>query len=220
MSYKEEYQRKLRTAADAVQIIPKSSTMAIGLGMSEPPALLSAIEDRVKSNDLERLRLYYMHPATPLQNTLLKLEYLETVELYPFYGSHKEWDLLKEGLKKGLKLVNYIPANFHQIPYIMTHDLTLDTGHWTLDTGHWTLDTMIVTVSPMTGGGYFSTGTSSDYTIVAAHNAKQLIIEVNENMPQVFGETYIHISEVDAIIENTVELPQEPPHQPPSALRG
>ncbi|WP_062267920.1 acetyl-CoA hydrolase/transferase family protein [Endozoicomonas arenosclerae] len=204
MSYKEEYRKKLRSAADAVQIIPKQSTMVIGLGMSEPPALLSAVEDRVKNKEFDKLRLYYMHPATPLQNTLLKMEYLETVELYPFYGTHKEWELLKEGLKEGVKLVNYIPANFHQIPHIMTHDLMLDT--------------CVVTVSPMTGGGYFSTGTSSDYTIVAARNAKRLIIEVNENMPQVFGNTYIHISEVDAIVENTVELPQEPPHKEPSAI--
>ncbi|MGI9280278.1 MAG: acetyl-CoA hydrolase/transferase family protein [Endozoicomonas sp.] len=204
MSFKEEYRSKLRSAADAVQIIPKNSTMAIGLGMSEPPALLSAIEDRVKSKELEKLRLYYMHPATPLQNTLLKMEYLDIVDLYPFYATHKEWELLKEGLKEGVKLVNYIPANFHQIPYIMTHDLTLNT--------------CVVTVSPMTGGGYFSTGTSSDYTIVAARNAKQLIIEVNENMPQVFGNTYVHISEVAAIVENTVELPQEPPHKEPSAI--
>ena len=33
-----------------------------------------------------------------------------------------------------------------------------------------------------------------------------LIVEVNENMPRVFGENIIHVSEVDAIVENHVPL--------------
>lgn len=35
-----------------------------------------------------------------------------------------------------------------------------------------------------------------------ARNAKRLIVEVNPNMPRVFGDSLLHVSEVDAIVEN------------------
>jgi itaconate CoA-transferase len=52
-----------------------------------------------------------------------------------------------------------------------------------------------------------------DYTIPTARSAKKVIIEVNRNMPRVFGDSCLHISEIDAIVENTVplcEIPSRP----------
>jgi itaconate CoA-transferase len=54
--------------------------------------------------------------------------------------------------------------------------------------------------------GYFSLGTSCDYASTVARKCDMLIVEVNEQMPRVFGENLIHVSEVDAIVENTVSL--------------
>jgi len=204
MSYTDQYKSKLTTAENAVKLIPKKGNLVIGLGMSEPPALLKALEQRVINKDIDALRLYYMHPATPLQTTLLKYEYMDHILPYPFYPTKTERDLVKEGLKHGKKVINYVPANFHQIPSIISHTLSMDV--------------CIVTVSSMTNGGYFSTGTNADYTITAAKTAKKLIIEVNENMPCVFGDTFIHISQVTAIVENNVLLPNEPPHVTPGEV--
>jgi hypothetical protein len=45
--------------------------------------------------------------------------------------------------------------------------------------------------------------------------AKRMIVEVNENMPRVFGEgAQLHISEVDAIVENHVPLLELPSRAP------
>ncbi|MFP8877022.1 MAG: acetyl-CoA hydrolase/transferase C-terminal domain-containing protein, partial [Myxococcota bacterium] len=41
----------------------------------------------------------------------------------------------------------------------------------------------------------------------ALRSAKQVIVEVNENMPRVHGDAHIHIREVSAIVENHVPLP-------------
>lgn len=204
MSYVDDYKKKLVSADTAVKSIPAKGNLVIGLGMSEPPALLKALEKRVINKEIEALRLYYMHPATPLQTTLLKYEYLNVIHPYPFYPTRIEHDLLMKGLAEGKKLINYVPANFHQIPKIMTEDLSMDA--------------CIVTVSPMTNGGYFSTGTSSDYTIVVAKRAKKLIVEVNKNMPCVSGETFVHISQVAAIVENHVDMPVQPPNLVPGEI--
>jgi itaconate CoA-transferase len=63
-----------------------------------------------------------------------------------------------------------------------------------------------VTVSPMDRNGYFTFGTNNDYTSTAARNAKRLIVEVNRRMPRVYGRSSLHISEVDAVVENDAEL--------------
>jgi acyl-CoA hydrolase len=47
--YQTEYKSKLTSAADAVELIPARGTLSIGMAVSEPPALLSAPEDRVKA---------------------------------------------------------------------------------------------------------------------------------------------------------------------------
>jgi itaconate CoA-transferase len=36
--------------------------------------------------------------------------------------------------------------------------------------------------------------------------AECLIVEVNKNMPRVFGDSLVHISEVEAIVENHAPL--------------
>jgi acyl-CoA hydrolase len=63
--------------------------------------------------------------------------------------------------------------------------------------------------------GYFSFGTGNDYSTKVARPAKRLIVEVNKNMPRVHGDsTELHVSEVDAIVENHVPLLELPSRGP------
>jgi itaconate CoA-transferase len=54
--------------------------------------------------------------------------------------------------------------------------------------------------------GWFTFGTSNDYGTSVARSAKRLVVEVNTNMPRVFGDSLLHISEVDALVENDAPL--------------
>ncbi len=67
---------------------------------------------------------------------------------------------------------------------------------------------------PMDKAGFFSFGTANDYTSTAARYCKKLIVEVNENMPRVFGDSLLHISEVDAVVENHLPLKETPSNTP------
>src|SRR5271155_4302816 len=82
-----------------------------------------------------------------------------------------------------------MPGNFSSMPRILA-----EIG----------IDAFVVTVAPM--GGFFSCGTNSDYTIPTARIAKKLIVEVNPRMPRAFGDSWVHISEVAAIVENESPL--------------
>lgn len=76
------------------------------------------------------------------------------------------------------------------------------------------IDLVVTTVSPMDKAGYFSLGTANDFTSTVARHSKKLIVEVNENMPRVFGDSLLHISEVAAIVENHVPLLEVTPAKP------
>ncbi|WP_433964565.1 hypothetical protein [Tunturiibacter gelidiferens] len=78
-------------------------------------------------------------------------------------------------------------------------------------TEHIGIDTFLVTVSPMDRHGYFTLGTGNDYSSKVARAAKHLIVEVNDQMPRVYGSlAQLHVSEVETIVENNVPLLELP----------
>lgn len=61
--------------------------------------------------------------------------------------------------------------------------------------------TFVLMAAPMDKHGYFSTSTVSVSTRNFIKWVDQVIIEVNENLPRTFGDSYIHISEVDHVFQ-------------------
>ena len=53
--YQTEYNSKLMSPAEAVELIPSRGTLSMGMAVSEPPALLTALENRVKAGKIEEL---------------------------------------------------------------------------------------------------------------------------------------------------------------------
>jgi itaconate CoA-transferase len=102
--------------------------------------------------------------------------------------------------------VSFVPANFSQIPRLFGH--------------HISVDTFVATVSPMDDAGYFSLGTNNDFASVAARACRRLIVEVNRNMPRVFGQSQIHVSEVAALTEHDGPLPGSPATVPTPEARA
>lgn len=188
----ELYAAKLTTADAAVSPIASGETVSCGMAIGQPPALLSATANRLRSGDLGDIRLYYKIAMEPLGKTLLAEDVIEKVDAHSFFVGDPDHATIKRQVQTGHKLVSFVPVHFSQIPRLFEEIIDLDT--------------FLVTVSPMDAGGYFSLGTNNDFASVAARRAKRLIVEVNRNMPRVFGQSQIHVSEVAAIVENDVPL--------------
>lgn len=62
------------------------------------------------------------------------------------------------------------------------------------------LDVAMVTVTPPDSHGYCSLGISIDYTIQAARAAKIVIAQVNPEMPRTYGDTLLHVTEMDYFV--------------------
>ncbi len=94
---------------------------------------------------------------------------------------------------------DYTPAFFSDIPYMLRN-------------GEYQVDVFAFTCSPPDERGYVNIGLSCDYGWQAVHSAKTVIAEVNPNMPRTFGETSVHVTEIDGFIEAWEPLPEVKPH--------
>lgn len=74
-------------------------------------------------------------------------------------------------------------------------------------------DCFVTTVSPMDRSGHFSLGTNADYGADIVRKAKRVIFEVNPRMPRTFGETLVHVSQVDMLIEHEAPLMELANHE-------
>ncbi len=199
--YSSEYQSKLTTPEQAITLIDRTCNMAFGMAVSQPPALLKAIAERAKAKGFDKLCVYYLHAEEPANHTILQYELMDIIKPHPGFIGPKERELMQQGDADGnRKVIFYVPNSFSHMPRYFRE--------------HISLDTCITTVSPMDKSGFFTLGTNNDYTSTAAKMAKKLIVEVNQNMPRVFGDSLIHISEVDAIVENTTPLIKLNPRPP------
>lgn len=196
MNFDKQYQCKLRSPEQAVNLIPQTAVISMGMRAATPPALCHALADRANSGDLKEVKVYYLRCGKIALQTIFQEELLHVIRPYSSMLSKGEVLLAERGYARGKKYINFVPVNFSRYPSTIKA-LT-------------TLDAFIVTVSPMDKFGYFNLGTNGDYAIELARYADKLIVEVNSNMPRTAGATLIHISEVDAIVENTVDLLEEP----------
>ncbi|WP_368039520.1 acetyl-CoA hydrolase/transferase family protein [Sphingomonas sp. ID1715] len=163
------------------------------MAISEPPALLAALASRVERGSLPGFNLWYFHSLLHAGATVLRYELTDRIRPHCMFLTGIERELMRKGEAQGRHPVEFVPTAFSEAPRILSERVSLDA--------------FIVTVSPMDRNGWFTFGTGNDYATTAARAAKRLIVEVNPNMPRVFGDSLLHVSEVDAIVENAAPLP-------------
>lgn len=191
MDIEELYSSKLCSAEAAAQRLSSSTDVAMGMAAAEPPALLTAIAKRAEAGELDDLRLWYLHSMHHAAATVLKRELLGRIRPHVMFMSGVERGLMKAD-PACEKLIEFVPVAFSGSSQLLRENVDLDA--------------CVTMVSPMDKHGYFTFGTSNDYTSTAARTARQLIVEVNPQMPRVFGKSRLHISEVHAIVENSTPL--------------
>ncbi|MBU3993302.1 MAG: 4-hydroxybutyrate--acetyl-CoA CoA transferase, partial [Alphaproteobacteria bacterium] len=171
--------------------------LAMGMAVAEPPALLEALGRRIESAGISDLRLWYFHSLEAAGKSVLRRHLLDRVRPHCMFLSHIERTLIKGDISgAAYGPIEFVPVAFSGSPQLLSERVDLDA--------------CITTVSPMDRHGWFTFGTSNDYTSTAARSARRLIVEVNPAMPRVFGDSLLHVSEVDTIVENHRPLSEIP----------
>jgi len=184
---KEEYKRKLTTVEEAVKIVKSGDWVDFGFGAGMPEALMNAVAER--KSELENVNVRDTLWLFP-NDKFVSERGQKTFTVNSWFLTARTRKVVNE------ETGTTYPEYFSDIPGFYTRYLKNDV--------------FMVSVSPMDDHGYFSFGTAVTYHRAAANKSKKIVLEVNENQPYVYGDTFIHISDVDAIVENHSLLPVIP----------
>jgi acyl-CoA hydrolase len=74
------------------------------------------------------------------------------------------------------------------------------------ESGSMPIDVALIEVSPPDSHGFCSFGVGVDTTLTAAKCARYVVAQVNDNMPRTYGDSFIHVSDIDALVESSRPL--------------
>jgi acyl-CoA hydrolase len=89
---------------------------------------------------------------------------------------------------------DYVPVFLHAIPRLFRERIV-------------PLDVAMIQCSPPDEHGFMSMGVETLASIAACQAAKTVVAQVNEKMPRVLGDSFIHVNRVNAVVEHTEPLP-------------
>jgi len=177
MDWKRYCSDKVITATQAVSKIKRGSRVFIGTGCGEPQHLIKAM---VNDLNLQDIMVYQMLSST-LSNYIDEESFLRRFSLKLFFISQRMRKAAFDGK------IDYIPAYLSQIPRLF---LSQRIG----------LDVALVQVSPPDRFGYCSLGVSVDITRSGLESASMVIAQVNPKMPRTWGDSFVHVADIDWLV--------------------
>ncbi len=185
------YKNRLTDAKTALSRIRRGARIFIGSACGEPQLLVKTLIE-VSGNLADTEVIHFLDLG------------IEPYTDEKFTGSFRHNALFigassRAAIREGR--ADYTPVFLSEIPLLMQR-------------GSMPVDVALITVSPPDNNGYVSLGISVDITKTAAEVAGYVVAEVNPNMPRTLGDSFLHVSEIDAFVENDVpllEFVQKPP---------
>ncbi len=185
------YLEKRVDADTAIGRIRSGQRVFIGSGCGEPQVLIQKLVEKTNSfSGLEIVRLLG----------------LETVSLAAIADKTHDTNLNIRSIYLGATKSKTIAKQRRFItPMNMSDVSNLFT------TRKLPLNVALIQVSTVDDFGWMSLGISVDVTMAAARSADFVIAQVNPKMPRVMGQSFIHVNDVDLLVEYEEELLAIPP---------
>ncbi len=182
----DDYVEKIRTVEKAIRLIKPGQRVFIGSACGEPQCLVRGLFDAAASfSDVEVVRLLSLEsvPLTSIANKTLS----QAINIRSFYlGS-----VMSKELSKSMRFLT--PINLSLVPRLFK-------------SRRLPLHVALIQVTPPDDFGWMSLGVSVDVTLSAALSADLVIAQVNSKMPWVLGQGFIHVNDVDVIVEHDEDL--------------
>jgi acyl-CoA hydrolase/RimJ/RimL family protein N-acetyltransferase len=183
LTWHNTYKERLTDARTALSRIRRGARIFIGSACGEPQLLVKTLID-VAENLVDTEIIHFLDLGIAPYTDEKYSEHFRHNAL--FIGSSTR-TAIKEGR------ADYTPIFLSEIPLLMLR-------------GSMHIDVALITVSPPDNSGYVSLGISVDITKTAAEVADYVVAEVNPNMPRTLGDSFLHVSEIDAFVENDIPL--------------
>ncbi len=185
MSWIDDYKKKLSSLEEAVSVVKSGDTIYISGNAATPFTLEKALANR--KDELRNVEITHvlLHGDDPLSKPEMEGHFRHNSL---FVGSAD-----RKAINEGR--ADYIPVFLYEIPGLFYSGLLK-------------LDVAFVHLSPPDNYGYMSFGVECLASKSATESAKIVVAEVNDKMPRTLGNSFIHISQVDKIVEISRDLPE------------
>ncbi|GAA0612575.1 acetyl-CoA hydrolase/transferase C-terminal domain-containing protein [Sporichthya brevicatena] len=173
----------LRTSSisDAISRLPRGAHVVAAPGMGAPSTLVAEIGRRADDQ------------GWTLSSGLFLDEYPFLDAVVEGRLSYRTWHVMPPVRKAvAAGLVEYLPVRASRLAHLLSR---------------WSPDVALVRVGPPDPRGYCSLGASAGYGRPAVRNARIVIAEVDPSVPRTFGETMLHHSEIDILVESATPVP-------------
>lgn len=191
MDWRVRYAEKLRSPEEAACLVRSGDKVWVGMFTSTPETMCRALYQRHR--ELRDVELHhYVAPfvwATP--------ETQGAFRVVSAYTTPADRQQANQGLVDYLPLANFRRTYFQEV-----------VG------GERGVDVAIVKTSPPDENGFLSLGTALWANRTVLDISRQIVCEVDERLIRTFGENWVHISEVTALVEHD-QADDRPPPIPP-----
>jgi 4-hydroxybutyrate CoA-transferase len=185
VSWEIQYRNKLMTPAEALSCVQSKMRVYIQPGCAEPETLVEALYKRAPFvHDVEVVHLL----------TVGRADYVAPEMAGHF--RHNAFFIgpnVREAINEGR--ADYTPIYLSEMEELF-------------ESGAMPLDVALIQVSPPDAHGFCSFGVGVDTTLTAAKCARFVVAQVNDQMPRTYGDSFIHINDIDAIVESSRPLCQ------------
>lgn len=193
----DEYKNKLCSAEEAVKCIRSGDGVFIHSNAAAPQQLIAAMTNRKSElRDVKIYKIITLGPAPYAEPDCKGAFYVHSM----FIGPN-----VRKAVNEGR--ADYTPIFFSDLPRLFA-------------SASLKVDVCLLSVSPPDQDGNMTLGVSVDSTWGALKNCHTVVAEVNSHMPRTRGQTKIHVSAIDHLIETDYELPHLHNETPNEAARA
>ena len=183
MTWEIDYKQKLRTPDEALRFVQSGMRVYIQPGCAEPETLVEALMRRAPSlEDVEVVHMMTMG-AAPYVAPEMAGHFRHNAM---FIGPN-----VREAINDGR--ADYTPINLSEIEGLF-------------ESGVMPIHVALLQLSPPDSHGFCSFGVGVDTSLTAAKCARFVVAQINAQMPRTFGDSFIHVNEIDAIVDSTRPL--------------
>jgi len=183
MSWELDYKNKLQTAEEALLCVRSGMRVYIQPGCAEPETLVEALMRRAPFvEDVEIVHMMTMG-AAPYVAREMAGHFRHNAM---FIGPN-----VREAINEGR--ADYTPIYLSEIEGLF-------------ESGAMPIDVALLTLSLPDSHGFCSFGVGVDTSLTAAKCARYVVAQINDQMPRTFGDSFIHVSELDAIVSSSRPL--------------
>jgi len=188
------YSERLMSARDALLKIRSGSRAFLGPGCGEPQYLLEELVNLGgmdgRLNDVE-----IVHMLTVGSAPHAKKRYDRNFRHNSLFVGPGVRSAVFEGI------ADYTPIFLSEIPGLFR-------------SGRMPIDAALIQVTPPDNFGFCSLGVSVEAVKAAADAAELVIAQVNPQMPRTLGDSFIHVEELDVIVEHDEPILEVPSPEP------